>query len=173
MPHQTLEIEDDHLVLADNTRVMRVVAIDYLTGSPLVGTSSNAGAIGGTSSDPRLDSLAQIELKLEAIKNKLTETFPSGISNFNLIPQAPLTATARPLTASQTFARSIQIQSIRPDGSDNLGLIAIGTSAVQTFYMNPGSVWSDSAPLGQTLDLSQIYIRSLVAGDCITLITRG
>ena len=168
---QISEIEDDHFVLTDNTRVLRVMAIDYLTGQPLA--PSNGGAIGGTPIDTRLNALAEIDLKLEAINDKLAETFPPGISNFSLLEQASLTTSPRQLTALSTFARSIQIQSIRPDGSDNLGLIAIGTSAVQTFYMNPGSVWSDSAPLGQTLDLSQIYIRSLVPGDCITLITRG
>ena len=121
------------------------------SNAPLGGTPSNGGAPLGA----------------------ICGAFPPGISNFNLIPQSPLTTSPRKLTAIQTLVESVQIQSIRPDGSDNLGLIAIGIGTVQEFYINPGSVWSDSAALGQKLDLSQIHIRSLVAGDCITVITRG
>ena len=121
------------------------------SNAPLGGTTSNNGAPLGA----------------------ICGAFPSGISNFNLIPQSPLTTSPRKLTAIQTLVESVQIQSIRPDGSDNLGLIAIGIGTVQEFYINPGSVWSDSASLGQKLDLSQIHIRATVSGDCITLITRG
>lgn len=121
------------------------------SNAPLGGTLSNGGAPLGA----------------------ICGAFPPGISNFNLLPQAPLTIAPRKLTAIQTLVESVQIQSIQPDGSDNLGLIAIGIGSVQEFYINPGSVWSDSAALGQKLDLSQIHIRAVVPGDCITLITRG
>jgi hypothetical protein len=95
-----------------------------------------------------------------------------GVSNFDTIELPPLTTIAQPLSVTSQLYRSIQIQAIKPDGEDNAARIAIGDSVAQTFYLKPGDVWGDSVPLGQTLDISQIYVRALTSGDCISLMVR-
>ena len=111
--------------------------------------------------------------QLVSINNKLIDVFSPGTSTLDLPTQAALTTTARALMPTGQTCRSMQIQSIKPDGTTNTGQIAIGTSTRQTLYLAPGEVWGDSAPLGKVLDLSQIFIRALTAGDCITLVVRS
>ena len=141
-------------------RAQHVILFDPATGEPIALNSN------GTVSPANPQ-------QLTTIADKLEEIFPSGVSNFDIIPQAPLTTTARPLISVQTFCRSVQILSVRPDGSDNQGRIGIGDSGLQIIYIEPGlGGWGDSAPLGQMLDLSQIYVRAIVPGDCISLAVR-
>lgn len=137
-------------------RATHVIMYDAATGGPI--------AFGGTPADSP---------QLTTINNKLIDIFPSGTSTLDLPAQASLTTTARALMAAGQTCRSMQIQSIRPDGTANTGQIAIGTSTRQTIYVAPGDFWGDSAPLGKLLDLSQIFVRSLSAGDCITLVVRS
>ena len=111
--------------------------------------------------------------QLTSVNNKLTDVFPAGTSTFDLPIQEPLTTTARALMPAGQTCRSVQLQAIKPDGTPNTGLIAIGTVTRQTIYIAPGEVWGDSVPLGKLLDLSQIFVRALTAGDCITLVVRS
>ena len=111
--------------------------------------------------------------QLVSINNKLIDVFSPGTSTLDLPTQAALTTTARALMPTGQTCRSMQLQSIKPDGTPNTGQIAIGTSTRQTLYLAPGEVWGDSAPLGKYLDLSQIFVRALTAGDCITLVVRS
>lgn len=141
-------------------RAQHVIVFDPITGDPIAFTSNGSGGL--TAADPAVGN----------ISNRLTEVFPIGVSNFDTIEQAPLTTTARALSPASSLCRSIQVQSIRPNGTDNTARIAIGDSVAQTFYLSPGDVWGDSSPMGQTLDLSQIYVRALTAGDCISLLVR-
>ena len=144
-------------------RAMHVILYDAATGGP-VATTGGSGGGGLTPSDS-----AQLAL----INTKLIDVFPAGSSTLDLPVQAALTTTARALMGAGTTCRSLQIQSIRPDGTANVGQIAIGTATRQTMYLAPGEVWGDSAPLGKLLDLSQIFVRSLTAGDFITLVVRS
>ena len=139
-------------------RAQHVILYDAATGNP------TAAGGGGTAGDSAM---------LISINNKLIDVFPPGTSTLDLPVQASLTTTARALMGAGTTCRSLQIQSIKPDGTANTGQIAIGTSTRQTVYLSPGEVWGDSAPLGKLLDLSQIFVRSLTAGDCITLVVRS
>jgi hypothetical protein len=141
-------------------RAQHVILFDAATGEPIVlngnGTVSPA--------DPQ---------QLTTIADKLETIFPSGVSNFDIIPQLPLTASARALMDVPTLCRTVQILSVRPDGSDNEGRIGIGDSDLQNIYIEPGlGGWGDSAPIGQKLDLSQIFVRAIVPGDCISLAVR-
>ena len=142
-----------------NRRAQHVILFDAATGGPIV---LNANGTTTPSEDPQLTS----------INNKLIAVFPSGTSTLDLPVQAALTTTARALMTSG-LCQSIQIQAIKPDGTPNTGQIAIGTATRQTIYLAPGEVWGDSTPLGKVLDLSQIFVRSLTAGDCITLAVRS
>ena len=141
-------------------RAQHVIVFDPITGEPIAFTSNGSGGL--TAGDPAVGN----------ISNRLAEVFPIGVSNFDTVELTPLTTVARPLSITSQLYRSIQIQSIRPNGTDNVARIAIGDSAAQTFYLSPGDVWGDSAPMGQTLDLSQIYVRALTTGDCISLLVR-
>lgn len=141
-------------------RAQHVIVFDPITGEPIAFTSNGSGGL--TAADPAVGN----------ISNRLAEVFPIGVSNFDTIEQAPLTTTARALSPTSSLCRSIQVQAIKPNGTDNTARIAIGDSAAQTFYLSPGDVWGDSAPMGQTLDLSQIYVRALTDGDCISLLVR-
>lgn len=138
-------------------RAQHVILMDAVTGGPA------ASGGGGSTGDSAM---------LTSINNKLIDVFPAGTSTFDLPIQAALTTTARALMTSGT-CRSIQIQAIKPDGTPNTGQVAIGTATLQTIYLAPGEVWGDSTPLGKLLDLSQIFVRSLTAGDCITLVVRS
>jgi len=143
-------------------RAQHVILFDATTGAPAA--TGGGGGGGLTPSDS-----AQLAL----INTKLIDVFPPGTSVLDLPTQAALTTTARALMGAGTTCRSMQIQSIKPDGTANAGQIAIGTSTRQAMYLSPGEVWSDSAPLGKLLDLSQIFVRSMTAGDCITLVVRS
>ena len=143
-------------------RAMHVIMYDAATGGPVAVGGGGGGGLTATDS-------AQLAL----INTKLIDVFSPGTSTLDLPTQAALTTTARALMGTGNLCRSMQIQSIRPDGTANTGQIAIGTSTRQTMYLAPGEVWGDSAPLGKYLDLSQIFIRSLTAGDCITLVVRS
>ena len=111
--------------------------------------------------------------QLTSVNNKLTDVFPAGTSVLDLPIQAALTTTARALMPAGQTCRSMQLQAIKPDGTPNTGLIAIGTATRQTIYIGPGDFWNDSVPLGKLLDLSQIFVRALTAGDCVTLAVRS
>ena len=124
-------------------RAQHVILMDAVTGGP-------AATGGGSTGDSSL----------------LTSTF-------DLPAQVALTTTARALMPAGQTCRSLQIQAIKPDGTPNTGLIAIGTTTRQTIYVAPGDFWNDSTPLGKLLDLSQIFVRALTAGDCITLVVRS
>lgn len=138
-------------------RAQHVILFDPATGEPIVLNGN------GTVSPANPQQLTTIADKLESI-------FPSGISSFDILPQTPLTATARALTSDQTLCRSVQIFSVRPDGSDNIDRIGIGDSDLQIIYIEPGlGAWERSAPIGKMLDLSQIYVRAIVPGDCISV----
>jgi hypothetical protein len=141
-------------------RAQHVIVFDPITGEPIAFTSNGPGGL--TATDPAVGN----------ISNRLAEIFPIGVSNFDTIELPALTTTKISLSTESLLCRSIQVQSIRPNGTDNTARIAIGDSAAQTFYLSPGDVWGDSAPMGQTLDLSQIYVRALTAGDCISLLVR-
>ena len=145
-------------------RAQHVILFDAVTGAPAATGGGGGGGGGLTPSDS-----AQLAL----INTKLIDVFPAGTSTIDLPVQAALTTTARALMGAGTTCRSLQIQSIRPDGTPNTGLIAIGTTTRQTIYVAPGDFWNDSTPLGKLLDLSQIFVRSLNAGDCITLVVRS
>ena len=140
-------------------RAQHVILYDAATGNPAA-----TGGGGGTVGDSAM---------LTSINNKLIDVFPPGTSTLDLPIQAALTTTARALMPAGQTCRSLQIQSIKPDGTPNTGQIAIGTSTRQTIYLAPGEVWGDSTPLGKVLDLSQIFVRALTAGDCITLVVRN
>ena len=140
-------------------RAQHVILFDASTGGPIV---LNANGTTAPAENPQLTS----------INNKLIDVFPAGTSTLDLPIQSALTTTARALMASG-FCQSLQIQAIKPDGTPNTGLIAIGTSARQTIYVAPGDFWNDSTPLGKVLDLSQIFVRALTAGDCLTLVVRS
>ena len=133
-------------------RASHVILFDSATGAPAAPADSS---------------------QMAAVNNKLIDVFPSGVSAIDVPVQAALATTARALMTAGNTCRSMQIQSIRPDGTPNVGMIAVGTSTRQTVYLSPGDVWGDSAPLGKVLDLSQIYVRSLTAGDFITLVVRS
>ena len=133
-------------------RAQHVILFDSTTGSPAAPAES---------------------AQMAAVNAKLIDVFPAGVSSIDVPVQASLTTTARALMGSGQTCRSMQIQSIRPDGTANVGMIAVGTSTRQTVYLSPGDVWGDSAPLGKVLDLSQIFVRSLTAGDFITLVVRS
>ena len=148
-------------------RAMHVILYDA-SGNPAATSGGSGGGGGGGGGLTATDS-AQLAL----INTKLIDVFSPGISALDLPAQASLTTTARALMAAGQTCRSMQIQSIRPDGTANTGQIAIGTSTRQTLYLAPGEVWGDSAPLGKLLDLSQIFVRSISAGDCITLVVRS
>ena len=141
-------------------RAQHVILFDSTTGNPAT-TGGNGGL---TPSDS-----AQLAL----INTKLIDVFPPGTSTLDLPVQAALTTTARALMGTGTTCRSLQIQAIKPDGTPNTGLIAIGTTTRQTIYVAPGDFWNDSPPLGKVLDLSQIFVRALNVCDCITLVVRS
>jgi len=145
-------------------RAMHVILYDAVTGGPVAVGGGGSGGGGLTATDS-----AQLAL----INTKLIDVFSPGTSTLDLPTQSALTTTARALMGNGTICRSMQIQAIKPDGTPNTGQIAIGTSTRQTLYLAPGEVWGDSAPLGKYLDLSQIFVRSLTAGDCITLVVRS
>ena len=111
--------------------------------------------------------------QLTSVNNKLIDVFPAGTSALDLPIQTALTTTARALMPAGQTCRSMQLQAIKPDGTPNTGLIAIGTATRQTIYIAPGDFWNDSVPLGKLLDLSQIFVRSLTAGDCVSLVVRS
>ena len=125
-------------------RAMHVILYDAATGGPV---ASSSGGGGGT-------------------------TTPTP-STLDLPTQSALTTTARALMPVGTMCLSFEIQSIRPDGTFNTGLIAIGTATRQTLYISPGDAWNDPALFGKVTDLSQVFVRALTAGDCITLVVRS
>lgn len=133
-------------------RAQHVILFDSVTGAPAAPAEST---------------------QMAAVNAKLADVFPPGVSTLDVPVQVALTIAARSLMAAGQTCRSMQIQAIRPDGTPNVGMIAIGTVTRQTIYVAPGDFWNDSAPLGKVLDLSQIFVRSLTAGDFITLVTRS
>jgi hypothetical protein len=144
-------------------RAQHVIVFDPATGNPLSFTSDGGGGV--TVADPRLDRLVEI-------RDRLGEIFPSGSSSLITPPPIELSTTAKPLSATPLLCRSVQIQSVRPDGSDNSARIAIGSAERQTIYLSQLGTWGDTAPLGQELDLSQIYVRGLASGDFVSIVVR-
>lgn len=141
-------------------RAQHVIVFDPITGEPIAFTSNGSGGL--TAADPAVGN----------ISNRLADIFPIGVSNFDTIEQTPLTTTARPLSPSPSLCRSYQIQAIKADGIYNNSPIAIGDQSLQTSYIEPGLFWGDSAPMGQMLDLNQIYVRATTTGDSISLNVR-
>jgi len=129
-------------------RAQHVILFDAVTGAPAA--TGGGGGGGGTA----------------------VATTPTP-STLDLPTQAALTTTARALMPVGTMCLSFEIQSIRPDGTFNTGLIAIGTATRQTLYIAPGDAWNDPALYGKVTDLSQVFVRALTAGDCITLVVRS
>lgn len=144
-------------------RAQHVIVFDPATGNPLSFTSDGGGGV--AVADPRLDRLVEIRDRLDSV-------FPAGVSSLSAPASIALGTTAVPLSAQPFLCRSVQIQSVRPDGSDNAGRIAIGDATRQTIYLAQLGTWGDSAPMGQTIDLSQIYLRSVVSGDFASVLVR-
>lgn len=144
-------------------RAQHVIVFDPATGEPIAFSASGGGLATG---DPRLDRLAEI-------RDRLGLVFPSGTSSLVALEPIELEVVAKPLSDVSFLCRSVQIQAVRPDGSDNLSRIAVGTEALQIQYLDPSlGTWGDTAPMGQTLDLAQIYVRAITAGDYASVVVR-
>lgn len=145
-------------------RAQHVIVFDAVTGQPV---TSGSGT-GGTDQD-----LSGLIADVNEINESINRIYPSGISRLLVYPAPPLNIFAPTCLAEfSIICRSIQIQAIRPDGTDNRQRIAIGDSETQSFYLSPGDVWSDSAPLGQTMDLAGLWLRALEDGDAVTVLMR-
>jgi hypothetical protein len=78
-----------------------------------------------------------------------------------------------PLTSTPTLCDSVFIRAVKNTGGFNSGLVFVGTSGGatnQTISIEPGGWIRETAPAGKKLDLSQIYIRVLDAGDAVSWI---
>jgi hypothetical protein len=78
-----------------------------------------------------------------------------------------------PLTSTPTLCDSVFIRAVKNTGGFNSGLVFVGTSGVATnqpMPIEPGAGINEVAPAGKKLDLSQIYIRVLTAGDAVSWI---
>jgi hypothetical protein len=78
-----------------------------------------------------------------------------------------------PLTSTPTLVDSVFIRAVKNTGANNSEIVFLGTAGVatnQTIPIEPGAGILETAPAGKKLDLSQIYIRILTAGDAVSWI---
>jgi hypothetical protein len=72
---------------------------------------------------------------------------------------------------AQYWTRSVTIQSIRSDGTQNTGPIWVGGATVQPYIIPIGGFLQFDSPTGRSLDLSQIYVRSSAVGAQLNYLT--
>jgi hypothetical protein len=78
-----------------------------------------------------------------------------------------------PLTSTPTLVNSVFIRGVKNTGANNSAIVFLGTSGAavnQSIPIEPGAGILETAPAGKKLDLSQIYIRVLTAGDAVSWI---
>lgn len=78
-----------------------------------------------------------------------------------------------PLTSTPTLVESVFIRAVKNTGAVNSTIVFVGTSGAatnQTIPLEPGAAMRETAPAGKKIDLSQIYIRVLAAGDAVSWI---
>jgi hypothetical protein len=82
-----------------------------------------------------------------------------------------LTSEPQPLKPAQHWTRSVMIQSLRSDGSENDGILWIGSVNGQFYGLRVGDFIQIDSPAGRSIDLNKIYVRSPVPGTQVNFIT--
>lgn len=110
------------------------------------------------------EALGSTPVKLAANDSVTVETHFPGYT-----PSA--SAGTIPLTSTMTLVDSVFIRAVKNTGANNSAIVFIGKSGAatnQTIPIEPGAGIRMSASIGKKLDLSQIYIRVLTAGDAVS-----